>query len=360
MKKIACMLGLAGTIASPLAAWAQSSVTVYGIMDLAARYVSNDGVGSVTSLASGGSSTSRLGLRGTEDLGGGLSARFQLEHGLSADTGAPAVANTFWDRAAWVSVASNSLGELRLGRDYVPTYTNWVRFDPFSNVGVAGVGNMLAAAQVGPIRSAFASNPNTLVRSNNSAQYLLPSNLGGIEGGLMVAAGEGGTGANGQHKLWGVRLGYAAGAFVVTGAYDESKNDRTGNESFKDGVIAASYDFGVVKLNGAWRRFDFLDTKQTNILLAAVVPVGATGQVKVSYQKADLSGRVRTTNVSDNDGAQLGLGYVHNLSKRTALYATYSRISNAGVATFVVPGGASGLTAGGNSWGVESGVRHSF
>ncbi|MDN3920078.1 porin [Pelomonas sp. PFR6] len=354
------MLSLAGTIATPMAAWAQSSVTVYGIMDLAARYVANDGVGSVTSLISGGNATSRLGLRGSEDLGGGLSARFQLEHGISADTGTPAGGNTFWDRLAWVSLASNSLGELRLGRDYVPTYTNWVRFDPFSNVGVAGVGNMLPASQVGPIRSAFASNPNTLVRSNNAVQYLLPANLGGIEGGLMVAAGEGGTAANGQHKLLGLRLGYATGAWVVSGAYDETKNELTGNESFKDGIIAGSYDFGVVKLNAAWRRFDFLDSKQTNILLAAILPVGAAGQLKVSYQKADLSGRVRTTNVADNDGAQLGLGYVHNLSKRTALYASYSRINNDGVATFVVPGGASGLTAGGNSWGVESGVRHIF
>ena len=95
MKKIACVLGLAGTIASPLAARAQSSVTVYGIMDLALRRVSNDGVDSLTSMASGGNATSRLGFRGVEDLGSGLSARFQLEHGLLADTGTQAVSNTF-------------------------------------------------------------------------------------------------------------------------------------------------------------------------------------------------------------------------------------------------------------------------
>src|SRR5262249_25126319 len=113
---------------------------------------------------------------------------------------------------------------------------------------------------------------------------------------------------------------------------------------FKDGVVAASYDFGLVKLSGAWRRFKFADSRQTNMLLAAIVPVGA-GQVKVSYQRANLDGTVGTADVSDNDGSQLGLGYVHNLSKRTALYATYSRISNSGVATFVVPGGNSGMTA---------------
>jgi predicted porin len=89
------------------------------------------------------------------------------------------------------------------------------------------------------------------------------------------------------------------------------------------------------------------------------VPVGA-GQVKLSYQKADVDGTVGSADVSDNDGSQLGLGYVHNLSKRTALYATYSRISNSGVATFVVPGGNSGMAAGGDSWGVEAGMRHNF
>lgn len=359
MKKIAGALVLAGLVAAPVAAWAQSSVTVFGIMDAAVRQVKNDGVGSVTSLASGGNNTSRFGLRGIEDLGGGLSARFHLESGLLADTGGLAAANTFWDRGAWVSLASNAVGEVRLGRDYVPTYTNWVRFDPFSNVGVAGVGNMLAASQTGPIRRAFVNNPNTLVRSNNAVQYLLPAGLWGLEGGLMVAAGEGGTAANGQHKLWGARLGYAQGPLVVSGAYDETSNDITGDDDFKDGVFAASYDFGIVKLSGAWRRLKFTSSKQTNILAAAVIPVGA-GQIKLSYQKADLDGTVGAADVANNDAYQLGLGYVHNLSKRTALYATYSQISNDGAATFVVPGGAAGLTAGGDSKGFEAGVRHNF
>jgi predicted porin len=358
MNRIVFALGVAGATL-PVAAWAQSSVTLSGVMDAAARHVRNDGVGSISSLANGGNSTSRIALRGTEDLGGGLSARFLLEHGLLADTGAPAAAATFWDRGAWVGVASSTLGELRLGRDYVPTYSNWVRFDPFSNVGVAGVGNLLAASQTGPIRGAFVANPNTLVRSNNSIQYLLPAGLGGLEGGLMVAAGEGGTAANGQHRLWGVRLGYAMGPVVGSAAYNETRNDITATRDFKDGVVAVSYDFGLLKLSTAWRRLQYIDSRQTNLLAAAVVPIGA-GQVKLSYQRADLSGRVGAVDVSHNDAHQLGLGYVHSLSKRTALYATFSRIDNHGGATFVVPGGAAGLAGGGTSSGVEAGVRHSF
>jgi predicted porin len=256
-------------------------------------------------------------------------------------------------------VASKMLGEARLGRDYVPTYTNWVRFDPFSNVGVAGVGNMLAASQTGPIRGAFVANPNTLVRSNNSIQYLLPTGLGGLEGGLMVAAGEGGTAANGQHRLWGVRLGYVTGPFVGSAAYSKTRNDLTGTQDFKDGVVAASYDFGVLKLSAAWRRLQYLNARQTNMLAAAVVPAGA-GQIKLSYQRADLGGSVGAVDVSNNDANQLGLGYVHSLSKRTALYATFSRIDNRGSATFVVPGGPAGLAGGGTSSGLEAGLRHSF
>jgi predicted porin len=359
MKKTVCALGLAGAIASPVTAWAQSSVTVFGIMDLALRRVSNDGVDSLSSIASGGNNTSRLGVRGIEDLGGGMTARFHLEHGLQADTGTAVAANTFWDRGAWVSAASNRFGELRLGRDYVPTYTNWVRFDPFSNVGVAGVGNMIVASQGGPIRGAFATNPNTLVRSNNSVQYLLPSGLWGIEGGLMFAPDEDGTAANGQHKLWGARLGYAEGPLVVSAAYDETSNDLTGGDDFKDGVVAAAYDFGIVRVSGALRRFKFADFRQTNVLVAAMVPIGA-GQVKLSYQEANVDGTAGAADVSDNDAYQLGLGYVHNLSKRTALYGTYSRISNSGDATFVVPGGNSPMTAGGTSSGFEAGLRHTF
>ena len=207
---LAAPLLLLGALAAP--AWSQSSVTLYGIADLGVRHVRNDGAGSINSLASGNNATSRIGLRGREDLGGGLVAGFNLEAGISADTGSSASASQFFDRAANVGLASRTLGEIRLGRDYVPTYSNWVRFDPFSNVGAAGVGNLISAAPLGPVRSAFGSSPNTLVRSNNALHYLLPAGLGGLEGGLMVAAGEGGTAAAGQHKLYSARIGYAAGA----------------------------------------------------------------------------------------------------------------------------------------------------
>jgi predicted porin len=309
---------------------------------------------------SGGNATSRLILRGTEDLGSGLSAGFHLEHGLALDTGNASGGAQFWDRRATISVASRGLGEVRLGRDYVPTYTMWVRQDPFSHIGVSGSTNLYTATPVGPIRSAFGSNPNTLVRSNNSAQLLLPAGLGGLEGGLMLGAGEGGTQAQGAHKVTAGRLGYATGPVFVAVAYTKSENDVTAlSGDFTDTLIAGSYDFGVVRVSLTQRAFKQANAKQTLRMLGAWVPVGS-GEIKFQWLASNMDGRVGTTNVGANDARQLGLGYVHNLSKRSALYVQAARIDNDGAATYVVPGGPSGIAGGRTSTGAEFGIRHTF
>jgi predicted porin len=177
----------------------------------------------------------------------------------------------------------------------------------------------------------------------------------------LLAAGEGGTAANGQHKVAGLRLGYVAGAINVSAGYTRSENDVTiaGGGAFKDAALGGSYHFGLARVSLALRRFDRADAKQTNLLLGAWVPLGS-GELKVSFNRADLSGRVGATNVAANDARQWGLGYVHNLSKRTALYGTAARIDNRGAATYVIPGGASGMAGGGTSTGAEVGIRHLF
>jgi len=147
---------------------------------------------------------------------------------------------------------------------------------------------------------------------------------------------------------------------AVSAAYTATENNLTSTGKFTDTVVGGSWNVGgVVRLSAAWRRFEQADSEQTNTLLAASVPVGV-GEFKLSAVQADLSGRVGATTIDANDALQVGLGYVHNLSKRTALYATVSRIDNDGAATFVVPGGASGLGGGQSSSGIEAGLRHSF
>jgi len=334
---------------------AQSNVTLFGILDVAGRHVSNEGRGSIKSLVSGAGNTSRLGFRGSEDLGGGWSAGFHLEHGISVDTGSQANSTLFWDRRATVSLVSTRLGEVRAGRDFVPTYTVWVRHDPFAYVGVAASSILLGTSPTGPA-TGLGTPPN--LRSSNAVQYLLPRDLGGIEGGLMVAASEGGRASDGQHKLISGRIGYVAGPVSVSGGYGQTENDLTGNSKFKDNVFGARYDFGGARVSVARRQFRYRDANHTAWLLSGVVTMGAH-ELKAMLMKADLKGRVGSVNIAANDARHVGLGYVYNLSKRTAIYTTVARVSNEGAATFAIAGGPAVL-AGRDSTGYEAGLRHSF
>jgi predicted porin len=340
-------------------AHAQSNVTLSGVADAALRQVSNDGRGTERSLVSGGNATSRLVFRGSEDLGAGLSASFWLEHGLALDAGNAAQAAQFWDRRSTVSLASKSLGELRAGRDFVPSYSNWSRYDPFGYVGVGSSSNLISASPLGPIKSAFGSNPNTVVRSSNAVQWLMPSGWGGLEGGVMVAAGEGGTAANGQHKVLGARLGYAADSFGVSAAHTRSTNDLTGDRAFTDSAIGAQLNTGMVRASVAWRRFEQDTAAQTNLLVGAWIPMGQ-GELKLSWTRAEMSGSAAADSLDGNGARQWALGYVYNLSKRSALYGTVSYLDNEGAHALAVPGGISGMAKGGTSRGVELGMRHTF
>ncbi len=163
MKKILMWSALG--LASSGAAHAQSTVTVFGVMDLGIQYTNGDGGGSVKALSNGGLSTSRLGFRGTEDLGGGLRAGFWLEGSLNPDTGTGRASNSnnqtsgagvagpiTFDRMSFVSLSHQKMGELRLGRDFIPTHYNSIYFDPFNANGVARAGNLtFAGAGTGPL-----------------------------------------------------------------------------------------------------------------------------------------------------------------------------------------------------------------
>ena len=351
------LLALALLAAASAPAQAQSSVTLNGVADLAVRQVSNQGKEAEKSLISGGNSTSRLVFRGLEDLGGGLSAGFHLEHGMAMNNGTPT--GGFWDRRATLSLVSKSLGELRLGRDFVPTYLNWSRYDPFAYVGVAGSTGFFSGTPTGPVRSSFGSNANTTVRASNAVMVFLPAGLAGLEGGAMVAAREGGTAATGQGKSMGLRLGWSNGPVGISVARMRTENNLTTVGTFNDTALGGHLHFSAVQLSAVWRKLAQNVSSQTHLLLAAVVPVGA-GQVKLSWHRSDMAGKVGATVIDANDSTRIGLGYVHNLSRRTALYATLARVDNDGNAAFAVPGGAAGMAGGGKSSGYEAGIRHNF
>lgn len=345
------------------AAFAQSastsSVTIAGVADVGLRQVRNEGQTAHNTVVNGSNSTSRLIVRGTEDLGAGWSAGFHLEHGILMDTGTAASSTQFWDRRATLSLVASRAGEVRAGRDFVPSYVAWSRHDPFSYVGVGSSSNLVSATPTGPIKSAFAATAATTVRANNAVQWLLPAGLGGVEGGVLLAPGEGRSSASGLARVIGLRLGYADKQLNVSAAATRTDNDLTTSGHFQDTVVGGGYDFGAVRVSAAVRRFEQAASNQTNLLLGVRVPV-SSGEVKLSYNRASFSGKVGTTSLDSQSSRQLALGYVHDLSKRTALYGTVSRISNSATLNTAISGGTGTLAKGGSSTGLELGMRHTF
>ena len=353
MKKSLLALAVLGAFAG--VASAQSSVTLYGTVDLSAKYVKNDGSNRRVSLSQDGINSSQLGLRGTEDLGGGLKAGFVLLSGINADTGSSNA--QFWNRRATVSLLGN-FGEVRLGRDYTPTFWNNTVFDAF---GTNGLGDSSHVLQ---------STIGTFVRANNSIGYFLPSGIGGVYGQFMVAASEGASGptlfgttvgAN-PGRYVGGRVGFAAGPFDVAAAYATQRLDLTvGAPSQKTANIGGSYDLSVVKLMGYFARdtlsFTGVDRKENRGSFSAVVPFGQS-EIHAGYSLSKL-----TTNGTSTKVDQFAIGYVYNLSKRTALYSTFARLNNKDTTTLSVAGGTAitaAPTAGGKSTGAEFGLRHFF
>jgi predicted porin len=343
MKK--SLLALAALTAFAGAASAQSSVTLFGIVDLNARNVKNNlasGSVSVKSLSQDGIASSRIGLRGVEDLGGGLRAGFWIEGAINPDTGTPG--GQTWQRRSTVSLMGG-FGEIRLGRDYVPDFWNHTIFDPFGTNGVGSSVNTFSAL----------NGATTLVRANNSIGYFLPS-LGGLYGQVMVSAGENVAG----NKHTGFRIGYAAGPVNIAAAYGKTDVVETPSTEWKRTNVGASFNLGFMTLMAQWNNGKATggagnNQEITHYLLGGTVPFGAS-TLKFSYVKSDGK-KV----ISARDATQIALGYQYDLSKRTALYGTFSRISNKNGASYAVGGPpATPPAAGKDSTGYEFGVRHSF
>jgi predicted porin len=356
MKKSLLALAVLGAFAG--VASAQSSVTLFGVVDVNARYVKNDGAARRVSLSTDGINSSRFGVRGTEDLGGGLKAGFWLEGGLSADTGN--AGGKFWGRRSVVQLIGG-FGELRLGREYTPTFWANTIYDAFGTNGVGSSLNVqqiqLAYGPVSPTTGPVNGVNTTFVRTDNAINYYLPSNIGGIYGQFTAAAGEGNTtGTSGASKYVGGRVGFAAGPFDVSAAYGSANLfGAYAGEKQKDMNVGASYDLGVVKLMGYVARATVPTFKENRYSFSVVAPIGQ-GEIHAGYDRSKMTNDAGTV---DNTVSQFALGYVYNLSKRTAVYSNLVRLSN-GSLTNISVGSAPTGTLGGKSTGAEFGVRHIF
>lgn len=391
MKKSLLALAALGAFAG--AASAQSSVTLFGVVDVSGRSVTNvvanpaGPAGSTVSrrlntLATDGIASSRLGFRGVEDIGGGLRAGFWLEGALAPDVGggAKTAATTNgttangqdWQRRSTVSLIGG-FGEIRLGRDYTPDFWNHTLYDPFGTNGVGNSTNTFGAL----------NGSTALVRASNTIGYLLP-NLGGVFGQVQVQAAEGATGQ--QHI--GGRIGYGGGPVNVAVSFGRTTVSEVGfsdakwtrinvGGSFRIGsfmTLMAQYNRGTADSDRA--RFqpgyaagtDLDNVDVDHILVGGVIPFGASS-IKFSYVRSDTKdGRNNgAANLSNRDASQFAVGYQYDLSKRTAIYATGARISNKSGTTarpiggtYSISGAVAAPASGKSSTGLEAGIRHTF
>lgn len=332
-------------LAASGAAMAQSSVTLFGIVDTGVGYVKNSGGDKKIGLTTSGNATSRLGFRGVEDLGGGLKAGFWLEGELQGDDGNAAGLN--FKRRSTLSLAGN-FGEVRLGRELVAGYVKTSSYDLFGQVGMGqflGWSSKLYGADVGG------------VRADNMVTYYTP-NFGGFTAAVNYGFGES-TVSNSTNRYIGGYAAYDNGPLSVTLAVDKNNlaamtDDRT------QWSLGGSYDLGMLKASALYQEVKFKDTitsdssKFRNWLLGVSAPVGP-GTIKAQYASYKLT--------DSNDKAhQLSLGYVYDMSKRTAVYGTASFLNNKNGAAVSLAGNGLPLAAddGRNQSGFQVGIRHAF
>ncbi len=309
MKKT--LIALAAVAASS-AAFAQSSVTLYGSLDLSVESVK--GEKSVTRVTSGNHTTSRFGVKGTEDLGGGLKAKFNLEAPVSADTGA--VSGNFWNRQAWLGL-QGGFGELRLGRQDTPIGA------------IAGNTSLLGGQAYDDFKIAGTLAGNDARRTDNAITYILPKLADGLTATLQYSTKLSGAEAanDDEGKHYGLSVQYAANGFGAGLGYVNAKADTTGDTKAKGVLVYASYDFGMAKLTGYYNR-DSVSGAAEDLKLYGVrvdVPVSDTFALQASLSQAkdvDMNGS------DDNDATIVALKGTYSLSKRTAVYGLLTNVSN--------------------------------
>lgn len=354
MKKT--LISLAVLAAATNVAYAQSNVTIYGTVD--AGIVSERGAkaGSATKVSSGVSSASRLGFRGTEDLGNGLSAIFALESGFAADTGASTEGGKLFGRQSYVGLKSNTLGAVTLGNQYTAYYK-----------ALSEVADPFAAGYAGTATNLFPSSQ----RAKNTIQYASPV-MAGFSGEVAYSTGEQ-NGSNSAGRQVGAGLAYANGPLNARVVYNLSNNDVVApgfpvanRDLARNALIAVNYDFTVAKAYLAYGKDKGTNsatmgdvivggtrasTDSNDVLVGVSAPVGPAGTVMASYI------RKNDKNVANLDASQWAVGYSYALSKRTAAYASYAQISNKNGALYTV---GNATEAGTSDKAFNLGVRHSF
>jgi predicted porin len=351
MKKSLIALAALATVAT--AAQAQSSVTVYGVIDAGLTTMSNVKSGSdnlrATGMTNGGLSTSRWGFRGTEDLGGGLKANFNLEGELLADNGSNTSNDSIlFGRAAWVGL-SGKFGDVKLGRQNTLIYATGVGFDP---LGGNNVGGFIAAGSYGSVRTqnAVTYTTPTLAGATLTAQTGTATTTDGSDNET--------AGAWRANRNTGLQFNYANGPFAFA-ANSTTAYASTGIKTTEYTGFYGSYDFGIAKLLAETVETKTVSSGAKVKHHAVGVQVPVTTALKVNLIAQEIK---TTAGLKPNIYAASG---VYSLSKRTDLYAIYAQSNQDGTSaqTITNSGKYAGFNAvndGINQKAFSFGVRHTF
>lgn len=298
MKK--SLLALAALTAFAGAASAQSSVTLYGRVDLSVA----KNIGSDAKAIQNGSG-SRLGFRGVEDLGGGLSAIFNIEHRFNADTGADSTGNVrFWNGRSLVGLRGG-FGQVVFGREYTTAILGTQLIaDPWgwdtvaAQSGITGLGGIAK------------------VRNDSSVTYNIAAS--GFSFGAQIAEATD-TINNFAAKPVNFNIGYAAGPLNASFGYEKTGREGAGDE--KMWATQISYNFGAFKPGFFYGKGTALNgADHKGMMFTVTAPLGA-GEFRASYGTL----KANDTTVSK----RLAAGYHYSMSKRTTLYVDFANDSEA-------------------------------
>jgi len=320
-------------LAASGASMAQSSVTIYGVLDTYYANVKGE-VNNVSlsqnRLDSGSVNGSRWGFKGSEDLGGGLKANFQLESGFNIDDGSAAQGGLLFGRQSWVGF-SGGFGAVKLGRNVSPyDDVNGAADAVFdSNLSAMartfrsynGSFNSGAFATTGTGAGTVSAMSSYAIRVNNSIKFE-SANYSGFTGAFLYGLNENKTTAVDAGYISAFNLAYAAGPLAVSLAYQTEKSNGS-VEAINYTRVNGSYDFGVAKAMLAYGKAGNVGAVSgadaTEWQIGADVPVSAALTLSANYAKS-------TDNATLGDAKRTGygLGAKYTLSKRTFVYGGYS------------------------------------
>nr|WP_283205326.1 porin [Cupriavidus pauculus] len=328
------------------------TVQLFGVVDASLEYAK--GSQGVVRMRDGQQAASRWGMRGIEDIGGGTKANFLIESGINVDTGSEFFGNgRLFGRQSWLGLSNESWGELRLGRQYTPSFYALLRLDPFLLNGQVSPFNLLSGtASQGLGHVAYGS------RFDNAIQYFSPT-WGGVSFGAAVAPGEV-PGAPRSGTNFGMNLTYegdrAYAFYSYQGMYTGANLPQVATALTSNHFLGGSYriqpvEVGVLLASASSRLPNTRVARHYGVTLNWLVTAKDTFKA-VALKRQVLGGGERPWSMT--------IGWDHDLSKRTTAYLRMVYVHNS-------PGGSTSINSiaiepgsGDDARSVSVGLRHRF